>query len=372
MAGPRSISRSTKVVATGGAGKQAKGKNKHQKRGKKKVPPQASWDHDNSSAAESDDEEPTPAGAGKKRPRDGSVDRDGAQTQVPDDGRASARKTSGGASSKRQRAAGREASGGGDEERSSGSSSDDDGENGGAGEGDGGRKGRNTPAVTTGGMGDVMARILGQKLDTRVQAPVLAKRKTKTMKEMENASVKRAETRGKSAARRANMTQQFVIPDHTTTDYERQLKKIATRGVVALFNAISKRQNQGGASSGGGSSNGNNVAATAKATAVKGASRHAFLDMLKTGVKPTGGAADAAAGGGVGSGGKRGGGSAGGGGGAAGADGGDEDGGRSWSVLKEDYMMGASTMKNWDQDSADSEIDAIGGPSNDMSDEDSD
>lgn len=62
------------------------------------------------------------------------------------------------------------------------------------------------------------------------QAPVLAKRKTKTMKEMENASVKRAETRGKSAARRANMTQQFVIPDHTTTDYERQLKKIATRG----------------------------------------------------------------------------------------------------------------------------------------------
>lgn len=62
------------------------------------------------------------------------------------------------------------------------------------------------------------------------QAPVLAKRKTKAMKEMEQASVKRAESRGKSAVRRANMTQQFVIPDHTTTDYERQLKKIATRG----------------------------------------------------------------------------------------------------------------------------------------------
>lgn len=62
------------------------------------------------------------------------------------------------------------------------------------------------------------------------QAPVLAKRKTKVMKEMEEASAKRAESKGKSAARRANMTQQFVIPDHTTTDYERQLKKIATRG----------------------------------------------------------------------------------------------------------------------------------------------
>lgn len=66
------------------------------------------------------------------------------------------------------------------------------------------------------------------------QAPVLAKRKTKAMKEMENASVKRAETRGKSAVRRANRTQQFVIPDHTTTDYERQLKKIATRGGEAM------------------------------------------------------------------------------------------------------------------------------------------
>lgn len=50
------------------------------------------------------------------------------------------------------------------------------------------------------------------------------------MKEMEEAAVKREENRGKSAARRAQLTQQFVIPDHTTTDYERQLKKIATRG----------------------------------------------------------------------------------------------------------------------------------------------
>lgn len=62
------------------------------------------------------------------------------------------------------------------------------------------------------------------------QAPVLAKRKTKTMKEMEFASVQRAESKEKSAARRANMTQQFTIPDHTTAEYERQLKKIATRG----------------------------------------------------------------------------------------------------------------------------------------------
>lgn len=67
--------------------------------------------------------------------------------------------------------------------------------------------------------------------------------------------------------------------------------------VVALFNAISKRQNQGdGGGTGGGT--GGAAAGTSKASAAKGASRHAFLDMLKTGVKPTGEAGTAAATGG--------------------------------------------------------------------------
>ena len=85
--------------------------------------------------------------------------------------------------------------------------------------------------------------------------------------------------------------------------------------VVALFNAISKRQNQGDGSAGAGAGA---VAGTARASAAKGASRHAFLDMLKTGVKPNGeaGAAAGAAGG------KRAGGSAQGGAGAGAAAGG--------------------------------------------------
>lgn len=52
--------------------------------------------------------------------------------------------------------------------------------------------------------------------------------------------------------------------------------------MVALFNAISKRQNQGDGEDAGSKS----VAGTAKTAAVKGASRHAFLGMLKSGVKP--------------------------------------------------------------------------------------
>lgn len=76
--------------------------------------------------------------------------------------------------------------------------------------------------------------------------------------------------------------------------------------MVALFNAISKRQNQADGGGGTGGTGSSNLAGTAKAAAVKGASRHAFLDMLKTGVKPTEGAAAAAAEAGAAGGGKRG------------------------------------------------------------------
>lgn len=64
-------------------------------------------------------------------------------------------------------------------------------------------------------------------------------------------------------------------------------KTVSNAIVVALFNAISKRQTEnapGGSASAGTGSSG---AGTAKS-----ASRHAFLDMLKTGVKPAAGPAE--------------------------------------------------------------------------------
>ncbi|CAM9253975.1 unnamed protein product [Laminaria digitata] len=375
MAGPRSISSSTRVAAPAGSGKYSKGKSKQrkgskQKGSKKGAPPLPTWDHDNSSA----DDEPaavattttttttatkatSTTAARKKRPR---ATVRFAESVGPDDD--SAQKAS---TLKRRRPVKSKSIGGGDDEGSSSGGDGSEGEGGGEEDdedvGGEGKSAAAGAAASAGGMGDVMARILGQKLDNRIQAPVLAKRKTKAMKEMERAGAKRSETRGKSAVRRANMTQQFVIPDHTTADYERQMKKIATRGVVALFNAISKRQNEGDKK---------NASGAVKSATVKGASRHAFLDMLKTGVKP----GAAGAGEGEGGDGKRGGGGARGGAAGAGAgwdkdEGGQE--GRSWSVLKEDYMMGASSMKNWDQESAESEADAVGGGDS-MSDDDSD
>lgn len=172
MAGPRSLSRSTKVASPGGSRKNAKGKGKYNSK-KKGAPPLATWDHDNSSADESADEEPAGAGAaraaasaGKKRPRVGEGASRAAEAGAKDrDGEeAGARKSSGGGS-KRQRAE----AGGMEEDGSASESGDEDDIGGGGGgeEEDGG--GAAAGATPAGGMGDVMARILGQKLDSRVQ-----------------------------------------------------------------------------------------------------------------------------------------------------------------------------------------------------------
>lgn len=178
MAGPRSISSSTKVAAPAGSGKYSKGKSKQrkgskQKGSKKGAPPLPTWDHDNSSA----DDEPTAAAtttttatavtattaARKKRPR--AAVRFAESVGADDD---SVQKAT---TLKRQRPV-QSKSGGGDGE---GSSSGEDGSEGEGGEeeGDDESAGEEESAATTatsaGGMGDVMARILGQKLDNRIQ-----------------------------------------------------------------------------------------------------------------------------------------------------------------------------------------------------------
>jgi len=97
------------------------------------------------------------------------------------------------------------------------------------------------------GMADVMARILNQEVNKK--APVLAKRRTALMKDMEKE--KRERHRAKEAAekKRAALNHQVYVPDHKDAERERQLRRIATRGVVALFNAVTKArqaQEEGG------------------------------------------------------------------------------------------------------------------------------
>lgn len=140
--------------------------------------------------------------------------------------------------------------------------------------------------VSRGGMADAFSRILSQRLpEACADAPVLAKRKTKQMKEAEaeRAEVKRL--RLERIARRKVKEVGMHTPDHRDIEYERSLRRVATRGVVALFNAIAQHQHTSAAEEGSAAA-GLQPAKTARD--IKQLSKDNFLQMLKA---PKGGAA---------------------------------------------------------------------------------
>lgn len=116
-------------------------------------------------------------------------------------------------------------------------------------------KSKNNEERAVDGFSDAMAKILHQQVPSKV--PVLAKRKTPIMRELD------AEVEQQQHAKKARMEKQqekemhLVKPHVLQADYERQLRKLATKGgdyvkcctcctvmlylfiVIALFNAIS-------------------------------------------------------------------------------------------------------------------------------------
>ena len=96
--------------------------------------------------------------------------------------------------------------------------------------------------VKADGLADMMSKILNQKVGDKV--PVLAKRKTAMMKEMEGKQGDTERLKRQRVEKRAEREKQLVVPDHTSADFERQLRKLATRGVVALFNAVAKSKKE--------------------------------------------------------------------------------------------------------------------------------
>lgn len=97
------------------------------------------------------------------------------------------------------------------------------------------------------GFGDAMSKILQQNVAEDAQ-PILAKRTTARMREISNEKKEAKTVRMSAAEKRAKEQKDVVIPDHTTAVQDRKLRMIATKGVVALFNAIQKHQHQSGAS----------------------------------------------------------------------------------------------------------------------------
>jgi hypothetical protein len=107
------------------------------------------------------------------------------------------------------------------------------------------------------------------------------------MKAFEDDKVARKKLRVVQAHKRELSRVGLHEPDHADIEYERSLRRVATRGVVALFNAIT--QNQHAAAEGG---------EKVSARDVKQLSKDNFLQMLATGANVganrVGGAAPAA------------------------------------------------------------------------------
>jgi Rrp15p len=78
------------------------------------------------------------------------------------------------------------------------------------------------------GFADMMSKILNQKTGDKI--PVLAKRKTALMKEMEGAHADTDRLKRQRADKKAEKEKQLVVPDLSSADFERQLRKLATRG----------------------------------------------------------------------------------------------------------------------------------------------
>ena len=145
---------------------------------------------------------------------------------------------------------------------------------------------------------------------------VLTKRKTREMKELEaERQARRAEKRLRDEKKRRRLVG-MTKPEVNDMSFERKLRKIATRGVVVLFNAIQTHQQSGKLSAG----DAEQRAAKARAKAdLKEVSKESFLDLLKRGGKA--------------------------------AEKGTEEGApaQQWDALRDDYMLGAK-LKDFEQE----------------------
>ncbi|XP_019627510.1 PREDICTED: RRP15-like protein [Branchiostoma belcheri] len=187
------------------------------------------------------------------------------------------------------------------------------------------------------GWADAMAKILGKQVASNKQTPILVKNKEFEKRKEKEREEKKEQTK-KAGVKRQWEEMGRVKPDVAEKERERALQRIATRGVVQLFNAVKKEQKtiQEKLQEAG-------PTESKKAKAMSSISKGSFLDKLKE-TK------------------------------AAGAPSGtmerrkdnqlnkgkvpDKD-EPSWKILRDDYMMG-SNMKDWDKESDEEEEERSG------------
>ena len=96
------------------------------------------------------------------------------------------------------------------------------------------------------GFADAMGKILGEHVAEDAN-PVMLKRKTEQMRAIERAKAEQRAERARRQKRIARVDPGFAPPsgsDPVALTKERQLRRLATTGVVTLFNTIRKVQKQ--------------------------------------------------------------------------------------------------------------------------------
>lgn len=132
---------------------------------------------------------------------------------------------------------------------------------------------------------DAMTKILASSLKgADVDQPILARSKNVERK-IEDEKLDYKARKILSAQKKAEKERGRVIPDYTTFDYEKKLRKVATRGVVKLFNAIRTQQKVTEIAVYDAKSKSKVFSTADKAKDVSTMSKTNFLDLLKTGKK---------------------------------------------------------------------------------------
>jgi Rrp15p len=191
------------------------------------------------------------------------------------------------------------------------------------------------------GMANAMTRILGMQTKKGTTSVVLSKTVTPLQRLQKEEKERAWAAKEKRKINRDRNLMALHIPlsvasSNTTTtnasnclvkelELERTHRRVATRGVVALFNAIAQHQNDG--------KSGETANATKDSKEVKKMTKHGFLDMIKTTAKEPATSVTKAS---------------------------KNDSAKNmlskprWNALQDDYLLG-STLKDWDKESSEDE-----------------
>ncbi|KAI9260472.1 Rrp15p-domain-containing protein [Phascolomyces articulosus] len=130
---------------------------------------------------------------------------------------------------------------------------------------------------------EAMTKILASSLTgSDRKQPIMARSKG-TERKIEDEKLEYKARKLLTAEKKAQKERGRVIPDYTSFDYEKRLRKVATRGVVKLFNAIRTQQKATEVAVTKVSEKHKASAAIDKARNVSTMSKSNFLDLLKTG-----------------------------------------------------------------------------------------